>query len=292
MPPGSKGSRDDSNSFATTVEARGLSTRNLPDDFQVSDYQRDLETVVDHLNLSRPILMGHAVFGHVAIRYAVLHQERVEGLVLFPMATTMRWMRFLETARESWELFLHQQVGGSALPQDQRRLAIDRLRQSTAQRDSLVCTSAFQDSGILDVLPQVNAPSLIIHPRDYPIYPQDESIRIAAGIAGARMVTIDGSVALGDATQGLAALDDFLGYLSDSPSDLSDTENSSPGAQLSDREVEVLRLIAAGKSNQQIADELVISLNTVRRHVSNIFDKTGVTNRAQAAVYAGDHGLA
>jgi DNA-binding NarL/FixJ family response regulator len=61
---------------------------------------------------------------------------------------------------------------------------------------------------------------------------------------------------------------------------------------LIERELEVLRLIAAGKSNQQIADELVISLNTVRRHVSNIFDKTGVANRAQAAMYARDHGIA
>jgi len=55
---------------------------------------------------------------------------------------------------------------------------------------------------------------------------------------------------------------------------------------LSEREVEVLRLVAAGSSNQQIADELVISLNTVRRHVSNVFDKIGVANRTQATAYA------
>jgi NarL family two-component system response regulator LiaR len=61
---------------------------------------------------------------------------------------------------------------------------------------------------------------------------------------------------------------------------------------LSSRELEVLRLLAAGRSNQQIADDLVISLNTVRRHVSNIFDKTGAANRTEAAVYARDHGLA
>jgi DNA-binding NarL/FixJ family response regulator len=61
---------------------------------------------------------------------------------------------------------------------------------------------------------------------------------------------------------------------------------------LSLREIEVLRLIAAGQSNQQIADELVISRNTVRRHVSNVFDKTGVANRAKAVAYARDRGLA
>ncbi len=63
-----------------------------------------------------------------------------------------------------------------------------------------------------------------------------------------------------------------------------------PGG-LTKREVEVLRLIAGGRSNQEIADELVISLNTVFRHVSNIFDKTGVANRAEAAAYATRHGL-
>jgi len=63
-----------------------------------------------------------------------------------------------------------------------------------------------------------------------------------------------------------------------------------PGG-LTKREVEVLRLIASGRSNQEIADELVISLNTVIRHVSNIFAKTGVANRAEAATYASRHGL-
>jgi DNA-binding CsgD family transcriptional regulator len=62
-------------------------------------------------------------------------------------------------------------------------------------------------------------------------------------------------------------------------------------AGLTQREVEVLRLIAAGRSNPDIAAELVISLNTVARHVSNIFSKTGAANRAEAATYAYRHGL-
>jgi DNA-binding CsgD family transcriptional regulator len=60
---------------------------------------------------------------------------------------------------------------------------------------------------------------------------------------------------------------------------------------LSEREVEVLRLVAAGKSNAQIADELVISVNTVQRHVGNILNKTGLTNRTQAASYAHGAGI-
>jgi DNA-binding CsgD family transcriptional regulator len=60
---------------------------------------------------------------------------------------------------------------------------------------------------------------------------------------------------------------------------------------LSEREVEVLRLIAIGKTNAQIAEALVISPHTVGRHVSNIFDKLGITHRADAAAWAVRNGL-
>jgi DNA-binding CsgD family transcriptional regulator len=60
---------------------------------------------------------------------------------------------------------------------------------------------------------------------------------------------------------------------------------------LSDREAEVLRLLAAGKTNRAIADELFISEKTVARHVSNIFDKLGVSNRSGATAWAFQHDL-
>ncbi len=62
--------------------------------------------------------------------------------------------------------------------------------------------------------------------------------------------------------------------------------------RLSSREVEVLTLVARGRSNQQIADELVLSPKTVARHVSNIFDKIRVDNRSGATAYAFERGLA
>jgi DNA-binding NarL/FixJ family response regulator len=61
---------------------------------------------------------------------------------------------------------------------------------------------------------------------------------------------------------------------------------------LSPRELDVLRLVAAGKSNQAIAAELVISERTVERHMSNIFAKLGVGSRTAAAAYAFAHGIA
>ena len=62
-------------------------------------------------------------------------------------------------------------------------------------------------------------------------------------------------------------------------------------APLSARELEVLRLLAAGEPNQAIAEELVISLDTVKRHVTHILDKLGVANRTQAVSRARDLGL-
>ncbi len=55
---------------------------------------------------------------------------------------------------------------------------------------------------------------------------------------------------------------------------------------LSERELEVLRLICAGKSNQEIADDLFLSLNTVKRHTNNLYSKLGVSRRAQAIMEA------
>ena len=62
--------------------------------------------------------------------------------------------------------------------------------------------------------------------------------------------------------------------------------------ELTTREVEVLKLIAAGLSNNEIADKLVLSNATVKTHINRIFYKTGARDRAQAVRYAYQHGLA
>ncbi len=64
-----------------------------------------------------------------------------------------------------------------------------------------------------------------------------------------------------------------------------------PGADLSDREIEVLRLLAAGKGNAEIAQELFISPKTVKNHIASILVKLQIENRIQAAVYAVKAGI-
>jgi DNA-binding NarL/FixJ family response regulator len=60
---------------------------------------------------------------------------------------------------------------------------------------------------------------------------------------------------------------------------------------LTERELFVLRLVASGASNQEIADKLTISVNTVKSHIKNILEKLQLENRTQAATYAVKHGL-
>ncbi|NKQ58637.1 hypothetical protein HFP15_37920, partial [Amycolatopsis sp. K13G38] len=62
-------------------------------------------------------------------------------------------------------------------------------------------------------------------------------------------------------------------------------------AGLTDREVEVLRLIARGRSNKEVAAALHLSVKTVGRHVENLYTKIGVSSRAAAAVFAMQHRL-
>jgi len=60
---------------------------------------------------------------------------------------------------------------------------------------------------------------------------------------------------------------------------------------LSERELEVLRLIAAGRSNHEIAHDLIIAVGTAKRHVHSIFGKLGVSNRLEAVIRARELGL-
>jgi LuxR family maltose regulon positive regulatory protein len=75
------------------------------------------------------------------------------------------------------------------------------------------------------------------------------------------------------------------------PATTSDPERAGLAEPLSRRELEVLRLLAAGKSNQQIADALVVTLATVKSHVGHILGKLAAANRTQAVARARVLGL-
>ena len=73
---------------------------------------------------------------------------------------------------------------------------------------------------------------------------------------------------------------------------LRERKEERPAEPLTERELEVLGLVARGRSNKEIASDLAITERTARTHVSNILGKLGLASRTQAAIFAIDRGLA
>jgi DNA-binding CsgD family transcriptional regulator len=114
--------------------------------------------------------------------------------------------------------------------------------------------------------------------------------RVLVGLACRALDDADAAAlefdAAADAFRELGALPDLARVEA-----LIDEPTARAAGGLTPREIEVLRLVAAGRTNRAIADELVISERTVGRHLSNIFDKLGVSSRAAATAYAYEHSL-
>jgi DNA-binding NarL/FixJ family response regulator len=259
----------------------GMSTRNLDNGPRAEDYLRDLEAVADKLRLQDFILFSCGFTFHTAVRYALKHSDRACAIVVAGANREVTRVRapaqWLALPEQDWDLFLYSVVPRDRTPQQAKEI-VELLKQAYDQPNFVLRMRA-HSAEPLDSLRQLKVPVLVLHARDYPLFDASEAMAVAQSCDG-RMVLIDGNTPQGDPEQGIRAIESFL-------NDISPDAREVVGAHdLSAREVDVLRLLAAGKSNAQIADALVISQNTVIRHVSNIFAKIGVENRTEAAAYA------
>ena len=271
---------------------QGMSQRGLTPDHTMADLELDLEAVLDELKLPNFILVGYFYSAHVAIRYAVKHPERVRALILVSCSVSMAaWPlnSMVLMAEQNWEAFLHNWVPASFSPVERDEL-VDYFKMARTSSDWLTSARAFSVSDVAEELPKVRTPTLVLHPRDFIWLRAEESTRVASSIDGARFVLLDGVLPLGDADQAMHALETFVAELPQAVSQRSPSGDRRPGPneRLSVRENQVLKLIAAGKSNKEIAAELTLSVRTVERHVGSIYAKTGARGRVGAAAYAAE----
>jgi DNA-binding CsgD family transcriptional regulator/pimeloyl-ACP methyl ester carboxylesterase len=272
---------------------QGSSTRGLHESLTLDDLERDLDAVVSRVDEPKFVLYGPAAFGLVALRYVVRRPERVKALVLWnyidsPLATYARSYR--ELAAADWDSYIQNQARAWWHEYD-ASLMMRLLPATMTQSDHVILAQALRSDSSEGICERVSVPTLILATRagQVPVRNEESGRRLAAMIPGAQLRLLDSNGLNpedGRPPSAVLAIEEFLRGLPEVP--------IAPSAsyRLSEREVQVLRMIAAGKSNQQIADALVISLSTVLHHVTNILTKTGCSNRTEAAVYARDRGIA
>lgn len=274
------------------------------DEFSVDAWVRDLESVVDALDLGRFPLLALSQGGAVAISYAARHPERVSHLILY--GAFARGGAFRQRSPRSQELNeavtqmvrlgwgkdnpAFRQVFTSIFIPDaspeQARWFNDLMRVSTSPENAVRFREAFDHLDVRDLAPQVAAPTLVLHARDDAAIHFEEGRLLASLIPGARFAPLDSRnhiLLTGEPAwhQLLAEIREFVGA----------GAAASSFPDLTDREREVLDLIARGLNNAEIAGHLVITRSTVRNHITSIFSKLGVESRAQAIVRARDAGF-
>jgi DNA-binding CsgD family transcriptional regulator/pimeloyl-ACP methyl ester carboxylesterase len=283
---------------------QGMSSRNLDADHAYDDYSLDLGAVIEQLKLDRLILMAGLLTGHTAIRYAAAHPRRVEALILIAMSidgAIARLSNFEELAMRSWDTALMAFIGGNVRVGDRAgdAASVEYFRDTLLQNDFVAMARSARRSNIEATLREVQCPTLVVSgPMNGAL--DVDARAIAAGIPGARLVLLDTGRWMSDlyTLDGspppiVPVIDEFLRTLGNHGAEETIPSHGIASlSPLSPRESEVLRLIARGRTNQQIADELVLSVRTVERHITNLYAKLGAHGKADATAYALRNNLA
>ncbi len=149
----------------------------------------------------------------------------------------------------------------------------------------------FNDVDVPEAARRVAARTLVLHARHDGIVPFDEGARLAADVPGARFVPLDSRnhILLADEPAWPVFLREVRAFLpkgawSRSRADV--VASAREMASLTDREREILTMVADGLTNAEIAERLVLSDRTVERHLSNIYTKLGLEGKAARAAAA------
>jgi pimeloyl-ACP methyl ester carboxylesterase/DNA-binding CsgD family transcriptional regulator len=271
----------------------GLSDRDGPPP-SIESEARALGAVLDECGDEPAIVFACSCGGLATSRFARDHPERVRKIVYFggyaarddiPDATRRSLVDFVRT---NW-LLASQMLAGLFAPHasgdEIAALSAHKRRAATAD-----VAAAFLEldltSNQRELLPQVTTPALVLHRRGDRTVPIGHGRELAALLPNARFLPLGGDSHLpwlDDQRELHRALAGFLEETAPVPVD-----GDSP---LTARETEVLRLVASGLSNREIASSLVLSEHTVHRHVANILRKLAQSSRAAATAHAARVGL-
>ena len=278
-------------------------------DWVVSDvsperWVEDLELVIEAAAPSQPVsLLGISQGAAACIEYAVRHPERVSSLVLYGAyargmnhrsnaAKQREYAAIIELCRTSWgcdnaafrEVFTSRFLPGGS--REQIDWFNELCRKTTSPEMAARLLTTRSDVLVLDRLDKIRVPTLVLHAREDGVVPFSEGRDLAARIAGAQFVELDSKnhVLLEHEPaweRFCEAVREFLHV----------GQPRGVFASLTDRERDILVRIARGLTNLDIANDLFISEKTVRNHITKIFEKLGVSSRAQAIVLAKDAGI-
>jgi DNA-binding CsgD family transcriptional regulator/pimeloyl-ACP methyl ester carboxylesterase len=283
----------------------GVSSREVTD-VSLESQLGDLETLADHLKLSSFDLWAFGDASAIAITFAARFPSRVKRLVMYtpwshssPISAADASGRavaddviaaLVSLIRADWGMASRTFAGilYPKGPTEAQEASTKAIRETQSPEIALLYLDMCLGFDVRDELRKLALPVLVISregPGHPPLVPVDASRAVASAIPGARFVSYDTASATCPYYEYKMYRGDVLQFLADG------TKEISLHPELSNREIEVLRLVAQGKTNLDIAAELMISRNTVDRHVSNVLGKTGSANRAEAVLYAARHSL-
>lgn len=271
----------------------GLSDRDRPADVAPVELEvRTLTAVLDELGVAQADLFGMSCGGCIALAFAAAAPQRARRLVLYgsyvdgrEIAPEQARASMLALVRAHWGMgsrMLAEMFAPDASPEIRRRIVAFQRASASAEMAAQLLELVYAFD-VRAAAAAVQRPTLVLHRRDDRAVPFRLGRQLAAEIAGARFLPLDGSEHAPWMSRPAPVLEATLAFLDDAPAAAGDAARVDG---LSEREREVLRLIAAGLSDPQIAELLVLSPHTVHRHVANIRAKLRQPTRAAAAAEA------
>jgi len=267
----------------------GLSERRLAGPPTVEAEARVLESVLDACGGAPATVFACSCAAVVTASLAARSPERVEKIVFFgsyvsrddlPEATRRSIVDFV---RVNWPLAA-QMLAGLIAPHasGDEIAALSRYKRHSADADVAAAFLELELYGdARPFLSSVSMPTLVLHRRGDRTVPISRGRELASLLPNARFIALSGDSHLPHMDEQREVHRALAGFLDDAV-----PVESNGHSPLSRREAEVLRLVAAGLSNREIASSLVLSEHTVHRHVANILRKLTQSSRAAAAAQA------